>query len=84
MNCIRCDIPEDNLSANGYCEHCFDLQDEVQERVETARKAWQEYSQNLSNFDLRNRYAFAISDLMEHTGWGINKTSRFINEVIAA
>lgn len=84
MNCIRCDIPETTLSANGYCEHCFDLQDNVQELIEAARKAWREYSTNLNSYSLRTAYGRAVAELMEQTGWGIQKTSRIINEVICA
>lgn len=84
MNCIRCDIPEDNLSANGYCEHCFDLQDEVQELIESARNAWSAYRANPDSYDNQNRYGLAIGKLMNDTGWGIAKTTRIINEMIAA
>jgi hypothetical protein len=83
MNCIRCDIPEETLSKNGYCEHCFDLQDSVQIRIEAARNAWQTWIADKST-DKATAYSLAIGDLMEHTGWGIPKTTRIINERICA
>jgi hypothetical protein len=83
MNCIRCDIPEEALSKNGYCAICFDLQDSVQERIQAARNAWQSWLAN-QTADNSTAYGLAIGDLMEHTGWGIPKTTRIINERICA